>query len=46
MTPKQKLALRNPCFDARETVAAEFGWRMPAPIDRFTVRLTLNIGME
>ena len=46
MTPAQNHALRNPCFEAEETMAQAFGWRLPFPNDDVTIRLTLNVGME
>ncbi len=46
LTPAQRRALRNPCFEAEETTAAAFGWRLPFPNSDITVRLTLNVGME
>lgn len=42
----QKLARRNPCFDASECSNPAFSWRLPAPFDDATVVLTLNVGME
>ena len=44
MTPRQKTALRSPCFEADETRDPAFGWRAIDPT--ITGRLTLNIGME
>ena len=44
MTKQQKLALRQPCFEAEETTYPGFGWRAIDPT--VTLRLTLNIGME
>jgi hypothetical protein len=43
---RQKLARRNPCFEAEETMNGMFRWRLPAPFDDATVVLTLNVGME
>lgn len=46
MTPMQMRALRDPCFLAEETGKPKFGWRLLAPRDDVTVRLTMNIGDE
>jgi len=44
MTPHQKRALRDPCFEAEETARPQFGWR--AQDDLVTLLLTMNIGLE
>jgi len=44
MTPQQKKALRDPCYEAEETARPGFGWRAQ---DRLvTLLLTMNIGLE
>jgi hypothetical protein len=44
LTPRQKTALRNPCFEAEEVRDPAFGWRAIDPT--ITAILTLNIGLE
>ena len=46
MTFAQQVAYCRPCFEAEETGADYFGWRMLPPNDDVTCRLTVNIGLE
>jgi hypothetical protein len=46
MNQRQRTALSRPCFSPQETEWPHFGWRMLAPNDHITCRLTLNVGME
>lgn len=44
MTKQQKIAIRTPCFSAKETARPQFGWRAIDPM--VSMVLTMNIGME
>ena len=44
MTLHQKIAIRQPCFEAGECAKPEFGWRSLDPT--VVLALTVNVGME
>ena len=44
LTHRQKVAMRNPCFEAEETQRRQFSWRGIDPLVSFV--LTMNIGLE
>ena len=44
MTPSQRRALKNVCFDARETMHPRFA--EIHPLNLYSTILTLNVGME
>lgn len=44
LTQRQRIALRNPCFEAEQTVRKQFYERHV--LGRMSSILTLNVGME
>ena len=44
LTTQQKRALRDPCYEAKETARPGFGWRAIDPT--VSILLTMNIGLE